>query len=84
MALFALGDVDDDGCLDAFEFEDLLRGSGFGLHDSAVRGLMEMADINADGKVDMEVLSSTLSRQWLCRIHMTTSLIYKRWTMITV
>merc|ERR1711865_837214 len=47
--LFSVGDKDKNGVLDAIEFRDLLRKSGFGFKDEYISELLNAADINNDG-----------------------------------
>lgn len=52
--LFKIGDKDGNGVLDATEFRDLLRKSGFGLDTDTIDKIMAAADTNKDGVVQYE------------------------------
>jgi len=49
--LFKIGDKDGNGVLDALEFRDLLRKSGFNLDDEFINRIMAAADTNQDGVI---------------------------------
>jgi len=49
--LFKIGDKDGNGVLDALEFRDLLRKSGFNLDDTFINRIMSAADTNRDGVI---------------------------------
>merc|ERR1712195_236796 len=51
MRLFKIGDKDGNGVLDALEFRDLLRKSGFQLDDETINMVMRKADTNHDGVI---------------------------------
>jgi len=52
--LFKIGDKDGNGVLDAAEFRELLRKSGFGLDRDTIDKLMITADTNCDGVIQYE------------------------------
>jgi Ca2+-binding EF-hand superfamily protein len=52
--LFKIGDKDGNGVLDALEFRDLLRKSGFQLDDETITKIMVAADTNKDGVIQFE------------------------------
>jgi Ca2+-binding EF-hand superfamily protein len=52
--LFALGDKDGNGVLDAIEFRNLLRKSGFGFDDQTISKIMVAADTNKDGVIQYD------------------------------
>merc|ERR1712054_758204 len=52
--LFKVGDKDANGVLDALEFRDLLRKSGFNLDDDTITKIMVAADTNKDGVIQYE------------------------------
>lgn len=52
--LFSVGDKDKNGVLDAIEFRDLLRKSGFGFDDATISKILREADSNNDGVLQFE------------------------------
>jgi Ca2+-binding EF-hand superfamily protein len=52
--LFKIGDKDGNGVLDAQEFRELLRKSGFGLDRDTIDKIMVAADTNHDGVIQYE------------------------------
>ena len=52
--LFKIGDVNGDGVLSKAELSRLLALSGFAFDEKQVGEVMERADVNKDGKIQLE------------------------------
>jgi len=60
--LFSVGDKDKNGVLDAIEFRDLLRASGFGFDDATISKILREADTNNDGVLQFDEFLVAMSR----------------------